>query len=87
MLLCVGLLTLLCVHSTRRHFFFSYSPFSSAGYPLISHFTTKTQSTLGGFNLGGINASGQVSLLSRSHNPGHRAVIPGAQHDRELGSC
>ena len=35
-----------------------YSP--SAGYPLISHFTSRSQSTLGGFNLGGINASGQV---------------------------
>ncbi|KAF8913016.1 glycoside hydrolase family 16 protein [Gymnopilus junonius] len=34
-----------------------------AGYPLISHFTTRTQSTLGGFNLGGINASGQVPSM------------------------
>ncbi|KAI0082265.1 beta-glucan synthesis-associated [Panus rudis PR-1116 ss-1] len=31
-----------------------------AGYPVISHFTRHTQARLGGFNLGGINASGQV---------------------------
>lgn len=31
-----------------------------AGYPLISHFTSRTQSTSGGFNLGGTNATGQV---------------------------
>ncbi|KDR85358.1 hypothetical protein GALMADRAFT_218450 [Galerina marginata CBS 339.88] len=34
-----------------------------AGYPLVSHLTTRTQSTLGGFNLGGINASGQVPSM------------------------
>lgn len=33
---------------------------SSAGYPIISHFLKSTQSLAGGFNLGGINASGQV---------------------------
>ena len=33
---------------------------NSAGYPLITYFTRTPQSTLGGFNLGGINASGQV---------------------------
>ncbi|KAF9476639.1 SKN1-domain-containing protein [Pholiota conissans] len=32
----------------------------SAGYPIISHFTKKSQTTQGGFNLGGTNASGQV---------------------------
>ncbi|PFH54812.1 glycoside hydrolase family 16 protein [Amanita thiersii Skay4041] len=41
-----------------------------AGYPLISHFTSTTQSTLGGFNLGGINASGQVPDL-----PGNWGLI------------
>ncbi|KAF4622899.1 hypothetical protein D9613_002128 [Agrocybe pediades] len=35
-----------------------------AGYPLASHFTSKTQSTFGGFNLGGINASGQVPEIT-----------------------
>ena len=35
----------------------------SAGYPIISHFTTKQLSTLGGFNIGGINASGQVPSI------------------------
>ncbi|GJE87669.1 glycoside hydrolase family 16 protein [Phanerochaete sordida] len=34
-----------------------------AGYPIISHFTKKEQSTLGGFNLGGINASGQIPTM------------------------
>ncbi|KZT28041.1 glycoside hydrolase family 16 protein [Neolentinus lepideus HHB14362 ss-1] len=35
-----------------------------AGYPLISHFTRHPLSTLGGFNLGGTNASGQVPSMS-----------------------
>jgi hypothetical protein len=33
---------------------------TSAGYPLISYFTKTNLSTLGGFNIGGINASGQI---------------------------
>ena len=36
----------------------------SAGYPLISHFISMKPSTLGGYNLGGINASGQVPVMS-----------------------
>ncbi|KAL0951415.1 hypothetical protein HGRIS_008107 [Hohenbuehelia grisea] len=31
-----------------------------AGYPIIAHFTTRPLSTLGGFNFGGINGSGQA---------------------------
>ncbi|KAF9481165.1 glycoside hydrolase family 16 protein [Pholiota conissans] len=31
-----------------------------AGYPILSHFMTKKQTNQGGFNLGGINASGQI---------------------------
>ncbi|KIK63034.1 glycoside hydrolase family 16 protein [Collybiopsis luxurians FD-317 M1] len=31
-----------------------------AGYPVASYFTTKSLSTNGGYNLGGVNASGQV---------------------------
>ncbi|SJL05545.1 related to KRE6-glucan synthase subunit [Armillaria ostoyae] len=34
-----------------------------AGYPIISYFTTHDISSLGGFNLGGINASGQVPSM------------------------
>ncbi|KAF8973556.1 beta-glucan synthesis-associated [Flammula alnicola] len=34
-----------------------------AGYPLISHFTASTPSNLGGFNIGGINASGQIPSM------------------------
>ncbi|KIP11409.1 glycoside hydrolase family 16 protein [Phlebiopsis gigantea 11061_1 CR5-6] len=35
-----------------------------AGYPIISHFTKHKQSTLGGFNLGGINSTGQVPTMA-----------------------
>ncbi|KAI3609878.1 glycoside hydrolase family 16 protein [Moniliophthora roreri] len=31
-----------------------------AGYPLITYFTRREQSTRGGFNFGGVNASGQI---------------------------
>jgi len=41
-----------------------------AGYPLISHFTSHPISTLGGFNLGGINATGQIPSM-----PGNRGLI------------
>ncbi|KAK2461638.1 hypothetical protein APHAL10511_006101 [Amanita phalloides] len=41
-----------------------------AGFPIISHFTRRRQSTLGGFNLGGINATGQVPAM-----PGNWGLI------------
>ncbi|KAF8917659.1 beta-glucan synthesis-associated protein [Mucidula mucida] len=41
-----------------------------AGYPIISYFTQTTLSTQGGFNLGGINASGQVPSI-----PGNFGLI------------
>ncbi|KAK0464977.1 beta-glucan synthesis-associated [Desarmillaria tabescens] len=41
-----------------------------AGYPIISYFTTHDISSLGGFNLGGINASGQVPSM-----PGNWGMI------------
>ena len=52
-------------HALVRHspICFARADISSAGYPLISHFTEKPMSTNGGFNLGGINATGQVSSL------------------------
>ncbi|TXT13449.1 hypothetical protein VHUM_00816 [Vanrija humicola] len=34
-----------------------------AGYPIITHFTEPSQSTNGAYNLGGINASGQVPAI------------------------
>ncbi|RXW18913.1 hypothetical protein EST38_g6946 [Candolleomyces aberdarensis] len=40
-----------------------FSSFSSAGYPLIATLTKVTPTAQGGFNLGGINASGQVPEL------------------------
>lgn len=42
----------------------------SAGYPIISHFTSTPLSTLGGFNIGGINASGQIPSM-----PGNYGLI------------
>ncbi|CAE6479476.1 hypothetical protein ACGC1H_005368 [Rhizoctonia solani] len=41
-----------------------------AGYPLIAYFASPEASALGGYNLGGINASGQVPELSS-----HRGLI------------
>ncbi|KAJ2919795.1 hypothetical protein MD484_g536, partial [Candolleomyces efflorescens] len=41
-----------------------------AGYPIISRLTSKTQSLQGGFNLGGINATGQIPEL-----PGNFGLI------------
>ncbi|KAF9260352.1 beta-glucan synthesis-associated [Marasmius fiardii PR-910] len=40
------------------------------GYPIYTYFTEKTMSSRGGFNIGGINASGQVPEM-----PGSRALI------------
>lgn len=40
------------------------------GFPLVSHYTKKPQTTQGGFNLGGTNATGQVPSL-----PGSRGLI------------
>ncbi|KAH7916279.1 glycoside hydrolase family 16 protein [Hygrophoropsis aurantiaca] len=41
-----------------------------AGYPIISYFTRISMSNQGGFNLGGINASGQIPKM-----PGNWALI------------
>lgn len=59
-ILVVGLIALLSViaKAPLHHILIPF--FCSAGYPIISHFTKHEQSTFGGFNLGGINASGQV---------------------------
>ncbi|KAF5371672.1 hypothetical protein D9758_003419 [Tetrapyrgos nigripes] len=37
-----------------------------AGYPIISYLTRHSQTTFGGFNVGGLNASGQVPELTGS---------------------
>ena len=42
----------------------------TAGYPIITHFTEHKQTNQGGFNLGGINATGQVPTL-----PGNYGLI------------
>lgn len=49
-------------------------PFPSAGYPIISYFTKHPLSYAGGFNLGGINASGQASIYSLYHP--QRLIFP-----------
>jgi hypothetical protein len=40
------------------------------GFPILSHFLTKPMSTQGGFNIGGINATGQVADI-----PGNFGLI------------
>ncbi|TFK77251.1 beta-glucan synthesis-associated [Pluteus cervinus] len=41
-----------------------------AAYPIVSHFTSPPLGTVGGFNIGGINGSGQIPVL-----PGGRGLI------------
>ncbi|KAL0952798.1 hypothetical protein HGRIS_007023 [Hohenbuehelia grisea] len=41
-----------------------------AGFPIITHFTTPKQTNQGGFNLGGINATGQIASI-----PGNIGLI------------
>jgi beta-glucan synthesis-associated protein KRE6 len=36
----------------------------SAGYPIVSFILTKKPSTMGGFNLGGTNATGQIPSMT-----------------------
>ena len=56
---------------------------SSGAYPMISHFTKKEQTTLGGFNLGGTNATGQVRVINASGICGPiPTLFPGAQDAR-----
>jgi hypothetical protein len=42
----------------------------SAGFPILTHFLIKPQTTQGGFNLGGINATGQIADI-----PGNFGLI------------
>jgi hypothetical protein len=35
-----------------------------AGYPIITHFTENTLASTGAYNLGGINATGQIPMIS-----------------------
>jgi len=43
---------------------------SNLGYPILCHFLKKPQTTQGGFNLGGTNATGQIAAL-----PGNFGLI------------
>lgn len=38
-----------------------------AGYPMISYFTKQSPSNEGGFNIGGINASGQIPTMTNNY--------------------
>ena len=63
----------------------------SAGYPLVVHFAQMEPTTLGGYNLGGINASGQVpdmygnfGLIDRDTPPEayiHKSIEDGSDWD------
>ena len=46
------------------------TPYTRIGFPLLQHFLKKQQTTQGGFNLGGINATGQIPDL-----PGNFGLI------------
>lgn len=61
LVLALSIITLLCVSHTAVCVRFEYHP-HSAGYPIITFLNRQPLSNLGGFNVGGINASGQVSL-------------------------
>jgi len=40
-----------------------------AGYPIITFYTRTSLSTNGAYNLGGINSTGQIPLISNFPNP------------------
>ena len=67
-ILVTGLLALLYVVRSHPlfHSLHSTPKLYSAGYPIIRHFSQHEQASFGGFNLGGINASGQVRPLPNS---------------------
>lgn len=64
-ILVLGLLMLLCVLSSLP--FFVLLIYFSAGYPIISRLTSKKLTSQGGFNLGGINATGQIPVFPGNH--------------------
>ena len=43
-------------------------PSLCSGYPIYSEFSKRQGTTLGSFNLGGINGSGQVPMMIGSHS-------------------
>ncbi|KAI0052470.1 glycoside hydrolase family 16 protein [Auriscalpium vulgare] len=61
-ILAAGILMLLYAAPSSPQLTLSH-PRPSAGYPIYSHFTRHEQSRLGGFNLGGMNATGQVAAF------------------------
>ena len=63
LILGLGLLTLLYVGLYSQQFLIiADKPRHSAGYPVITALTVRLQSRNGGFGLGGINGTGQVSF-------------------------
>uniref|UniRef100_A0A8H7XP48 GH16 domain-containing protein n=1 Tax=Psilocybe cubensis TaxID=181762 RepID=A0A8H7XP48_PSICU len=57
-ILCAGMLTLFLQGKDLN---------ARIGYPIIMHFKGTIQTTQGGFNLGGTNASGQVPIMSGNY--------------------
>ena len=79
------------LHSSISTVFSACSPrasmlnvYHSAGYPMISYFTTHQLSSYGGFNLGGINASGQASPRSFPLSSECTHILTDISHDRFL---
>jgi hypothetical protein len=59
-----------CTSRFRLSHYWTLTATDSAGYPIISFFTTHHLSDLGGFNVGGINGSGQIPSM-----PGNLGLI------------
>lgn len=65
--------------SNFSHLAVSSNPRYLPGYPIISHFMARVQTTQGGFNLGGINATGQVAEM-----PGNWAFLIDLETPQEV---
>lgn len=68
--LVAGFMTLLLVNRNYPSVNELTRAINSAGYPIMTHFLKKVQSDQGGFNIGGINATGQVATM-----PGNFGLI------------
>lgn len=72
--LAVGMVSLLYAHIIYVSLVPGIDMLFSAGYPMISYFTKQSLSNEGGFNIGGINASGQASL--HIFSPSYKHLLP-----------
>lgn len=72
-LLCAGVISLLCAQYfllCSTHILNLFRSHFSAGYPILSYILSHEVSHLGGHNIGGINGSGQVPVMT-----GHFGLI------------